>query len=321
MPDPQKPMTQKDFLEKLRAEVPDLGSFDDATLMNEVFKRRPELRTRIENPMAGDAAAAAAQGKAEARSRSLVDPEFWKDKPRLKGFANSVLSALPGAGAILGGAAATPETFGGGTIAGGALGAGVGRGTQDLISQGLGLSDTSPMQKVGNIALDTGVAAVTPGIAEGVMHPIDTARMGARAYMSLTPKGLQPYIHPEALENFAKGALGGSSKRIPWVSNFAKEAPVVEGEIVPPGGIKGGRAFTEGEIPVTEGRPSPMEGAKRLGSKPEPPPMGPKRLGAGTPTYYGGTQTGNVMKGPLTSEQLDQLSQLDRFVESVMRNR
>lgn len=329
---PEKLMAQKDFIDQLKARVPELKDFNDNTLMNEVFKRKPELRDKIENPMAGDAAAAQAQGKAEAASKSIVDPEFWNKHPNTKAFSKMVLDTLPGVGAIGGGLLATPETMGLGTGMGTALGAGVGRGVRDVLAEGTGLEPrSSSLNKMKNIGMDTGLTAITPGVTEAAMHPVDTARMAAKSYMKLTPKALSPWIHPEMLDEFANA----TPKRTPVMPDF-ENVPVKTGEVVPPGGIKNGQAFTEGESynNSIKGKASPMEGAKRLlpiteedWNSPNLRPGGfremnaPKKLTTGETSFYGGTETGNTMKSPLSIEQMDRLGELDRFIQSVLRNR
>lgn len=87
----------------------------------------------------------------EPPSTSLKAAAYGKDALQL------ALDALPGAGAVVGGALATPETLGGGTLAGAALGAGAGRGLRDLIAAGLGLQKpTTAMGEGKTIAMDAG---------------------------------------------------------------------------------------------------------------------------------------------------------------------
>jgi len=233
MPDDQKLMSKEEFVSKLKKEVPEIASFNDNVILNEVFKRRPELRTKIENPLAGDEQAALAQAKAEARSKSLVDPQFWQNHPNITGIARGSLDSLPGIGAILGGVAASPETLGAGAIAGGALGAGAGRGLRDILAQIGGLEEqTSPMRKAGNITMDTGLAAITPGLTEAAMHPVSTARDALRGYLKLAPRNLRNWIHPEILEDLARDP---ESKQLGMgiYQNFDK-TPTLEGEVMPP---------------------------------------------------------------------------------------
>lgn len=192
MPDKIK---QADFVNKLREKIPDLKDFSDVQIMNRILKMRPELRNSIETP---DDAAAAEQARLEKRSHSMVDPEYWKDHPTLGAFTRSALSALPGTGAIVGGLAATPETMGAATLAGGAIGAGAGRGLQDITNQMLGLEDTSPMQKAKNIALDTALTAATPGAMEIAKSPVSSVKMAAedlgKTGKYMIPGRLRPFL-------------------------------------------------------------------------------------------------------------------------------
>jgi len=275
---PDKLMSQKDFLAKIRAEVPELEDVPDIQLMNKIFERRPELRSQIENPMAGDAAAAKEQSRLQRRSQSIVDPEFWKGHPTAAAFSRAALDTVPAIGAMGGGALATPETFGTGTIAGGALGAGVGRGLRDITTQMLGLENSSPMDKAKNIGLETGIAAITPGIAEAAMHPIDTAKMATKAYLSKLPRRIQPWVVPQAVEDFANSALG-STKRNPMSSTVFKNVPEVEGNVVPGGGVNDrGEAFTEGVFRHSNaGEVGPAKTRfGRVGNPNEPIPNSPK---------------------------------------------
>lgn len=203
----QKLITQKDFAAKLREKLPELAEFNDAEIVNKVLQSRPDLVDKIENPMSGDQAAANEQNKLERDSRSLVSQDTWNRHPNVKNFTNSVLQALPGTGAILGGLAATPETVGGGTLLGGSLGAGAGRGLQDIATQALGLGETSPLEKARNIGMDTAITAVTPGILEMTKQPIlsarDLTRFGINFKNGMLPKWLGPKLTPAFLEDFA----------------------------------------------------------------------------------------------------------------------
>lgn len=216
-------MSQTDFITKLKTQLPELKDFPDADILNKVFERRPELRDQVET---NDEMAARAQNKAEKGSSFLnqlsVNPEVWGRHPRLAQIVRGVTSALPGAGSMIGGMALAPESLGMGAIPGMALGAGVGRGLQDIANQQLGLEETSPMQRAGNIGVDTAIAGLTPGIMEGIAHPIQTARMGAGA-LSNFEKGVLPprlgkWLTPKFLEEFANGGKSevNSMVKPPW---------------------------------------------------------------------------------------------------------
>jgi len=91
---------------------------------------------------------------------------WWQQHPKTRQLAKGTLDTLPAMGAMVGGVLATPETLGGGTVAGAALGAGAGRGARDLIAEHLGIeSPTSPLSKGSRIALDTAITAAVPAVA------------------------------------------------------------------------------------------------------------------------------------------------------------
>jgi hypothetical protein len=217
MADPTRPkiMSRKDFASKLKAEIPDLKPFSDDEIVNQVLQLRPDLLDRIENPMAGDAQAAAAQARAQEASRHMqvIDPQSWQNHPYLRQIARTGLDVLPGLGAMAGGALATPETFGGGTIIGGALGAGAGRGLRDIAADFLGLNQTTPLQKATGIAGDVALTAAIPGAMQTARNPIwatkataqNTARNLLRLKDIVTPRALRSYVTPAFLEDLAYG--------------------------------------------------------------------------------------------------------------------
>jgi hypothetical protein len=196
-----KIMSRRDFASKLRTELPDLKQFSDDEIVNQVLQLRPDLLDKVENPMAGDAQAAMAQQRAQDKS------SFWGQHPNIKQGVKIGLDTLPGLGAIGGGLLATPETFGGGTVIGGALGAGAGRGLRDIATQFLGMENTTPLQKGVNIGVDTAITGLTPGVVNAIRAPISSARLGARSFLNLknaaTPEGLQRYTTPPFLKKFA----------------------------------------------------------------------------------------------------------------------
>ena len=229
-------MSQKDFLAALRKEMPELEKYGDIQLMNAVLKRRPDLTNKVANPMSGDANAAMAQKRAEARAKSLVDPEFWQSHPNTAGFTKSVLDTLPATGAMLGGLATGPETGGAGALLGMPGGAMLGRSGRDFISRNIGLENISPWQMNKNALSEGAITALTPGVATAVAHPVDTARMAVGDYSKLMPRNLRPWLEPQLLEDFANSVNKGP-KRIPMVSNFANEVsastPAIEGQVMP----------------------------------------------------------------------------------------
>lgn len=120
--------------------------------------------------------------------KSLKDQAAGSLRPIAKG----TLDALPGLGAIAGGALSTPETLGAGTIPGMALGAGVGRGARDLIGHVTGLDKpTTPLEKAAHIGVDTAetaaTAALMPGVETAVRSPMQTMREGAEQFGSAMP--------------------------------------------------------------------------------------------------------------------------------------
>lgn len=108
------------------------------------------------------------------RTPTLLDAEraMWEKHPTLAGLARGATSTLPFAGAILGGAVATPADLVGGpvpTIVGGAGGAAVGMGAQDLINEGLGLTPvSSPLSKALRMGSEGGIVAATGGVLAGL---------------------------------------------------------------------------------------------------------------------------------------------------------
>lgn len=131
-----------------------------------------------------------------------------------KNALTAALDALPGIGAIVGGAVATPETLGSGTVLGGALGAGAGRGLRDLIAGGLGLEPpTTVMGKAGHIAMDTAetyvAGKVLPALWEAIKAP--GATVGdvidrTKTLYKVLPSHLKGFLpNLEALDKLPKG--------------------------------------------------------------------------------------------------------------------
>lgn len=229
------PISQKDFADQLRKKLPELKDFTDDQIVKKVLELRPDLVDKIENPILGDQQAAIAQAKAERRSRSIVDPETWQQHPTMKQFLQSATQSMPGIGAIAGGLASTPETLGTGTIFGTALGAGAGRGAQDLLEQALGLQDTTPLEKTKNIGMDTLLTATVPGVIEAVKAPIQSARLAAKSLINaesaVLPRWMRFLLNSEGLEKFANKV----PERDPLVRPPSQSGiPVKDAEIVGP---------------------------------------------------------------------------------------
>ena len=126
--------------------------------------------------------------------KSIMPPPTWAEQhPNMAGAARGVLDTLPAVGAMVGGALATPETLGTGTIAGVALGAGAGRGLRDLIAEGFSLDKpSSPAAKAGHIALDTTEAAAAQALLPGIWEAIKTPGKTIGEIIDLLPSRLRP---------------------------------------------------------------------------------------------------------------------------------
>jgi hypothetical protein len=144
----------------------------------------------------------------EPPSTALKAAAYGKDAMQL------ALDALPGAGAVVGGVLATPETLGGGTLAGAALGAGAGRGLRDLIGAGLGLQPpTTAMREGKQIALDVGetyvAGKVLPALWEAIKAPGATVADvfdGMRQLYAASPKAVKAFLPDfEALAKLPRG--------------------------------------------------------------------------------------------------------------------
>lgn len=169
-----------------------------------------------------------------------------------KDVATSALNALPGAGAIVGGVLATPETLGAGSIAGAAVGAGIGRGLRDLITEGLGLErPSSPASKAGRIALDTSetaaAAAILPGLWEAIKTPGKTVSEVVQAAHDLV-EALPPVLRPNLTKFLPRlppgiGKAPASILERPawqaWGDHLPGEATAPPAGVTPPPGRTG----------------------------------------------------------------------------------
>jgi len=144
----------------------------------------------------------------EPPSTALTAAAYGKDALQL------ALDALPGAGAVVGGVLATPETLGGGTLVGAALGAGAGRGLRDLIAAGLGLQKpTTALKEGGAIAMDaaeTYVAGkVLPALWAAIKQPgatVGDVYDSTRTLYKALPKHLKGFLPDfEELAKLPKG--------------------------------------------------------------------------------------------------------------------
>jgi hypothetical protein len=144
----------------------------------------------------------------EPPSTALKAAAYGKDAMQL------ALDALPGAGAVIGGVLATPETAGAGTLAGAALGAGAGRGLRDLIGAGLGLQPPTTALREGKaIALDTAetyvAGKILPALWEAIRTPGATVADvfdGMRQLYAASPKAVKAFMPDfEALGKLPRG--------------------------------------------------------------------------------------------------------------------
>lgn len=148
----------------------------------------------------------AKQGRSDVMPVSADEPDTFRggfvkslgDQARqgVSDLAHGTLNALPGIGAVVGGALSAPETGGVGTIPGMALGAGIGKGARDLIGHATGLdAPTTPLQKAGGIAAETAAtgatAAILPGLVAAAKAPIQTLREGAEQFGSAMPPAIR----------------------------------------------------------------------------------------------------------------------------------
>jgi hypothetical protein len=185
------------------------------------------------------------------------------------------LDALPGVGAVVGGALAGPETAGLAAIPAMALGAGAGRGLRDLIAEGFNIDQpSSPATKAGRIALDTTETAVASAILPGLWEAIKTPGKTISEVVETLPKWLRPNIPP---------GMGKAPARIltrpawqSWQQEMAPEAPA-------PKPTATSTSMTPG--PILQPRPAPVSApaaapvetvpggnAPPTGSPPEPAP-------------------------------------------------
>ncbi len=186
---------------------------------------------------------------------------YWQQHPNQAQLSRGVVNSLPAIGGMVGGALSTPETLGAGTLAGGALGVGVGRGLRDLLAEHLGLEpESTPTAKAGHIALDTALAAVTP-VVLGRIKDILKNPMGEIADL------LDMVGHPQktisstadALRTAGAPQAGPILERPAWQTGpqSVPTPPAAAGGGVPP--------MTDEAYQAAFGRP-------RLGSGPVPSP-------------------------------------------------
>lgn len=167
--------------------------------------------------------------KSEAATGLQARQAFFAAHPNLREATKATLNALPGVGAIAGGVvgvAGAPET-GGGSLLAAPLGAGIGRGARDLLAEHLGVEPESGAgDKAQNIAVDTALTALIPGLIEVAKAPIRSVGEFLDMYRKVLPKWAQP----EFLRSLPK-TLGHTAPeeapltRPPWQSRVPPEQP------------------------------------------------------------------------------------------------
>ncbi len=126
---------------------------------------------------------------------SPPDGQPWTARyPTTAAVAAKSLEAFPAIGALAGAVAGGGST-GLGAVPAMALGAGIGRGVQDLIAEGLGLEPvTSPGGKAGRIALDTAETAVVASVLPGLWEAVKTPGKTLREVLDVLPARLRPKL-------------------------------------------------------------------------------------------------------------------------------
>jgi hypothetical protein len=144
-------------------------NLSDAELQEAVkagwFQENPALLNKLDS----DSRRRFVRVNAETNKGATMGPEpGWAAKyPTTAGVTRGALGTLPTVGGMVGGLMGAPEGVIG-ALPGMALGAGAGRGAQDLLMEALGLSKpTSPMDKAKGIAGETAIGAAGPIAVEG----------------------------------------------------------------------------------------------------------------------------------------------------------
>jgi hypothetical protein len=196
-----KIMSRKDFLAKLKAEIPDLKSFSDDEIFNKTLEARPDLLDKVENPMAGDVRAKQAQERAQQASTSWgVNPQTWEKHPHIKAGLTGALATLPTIGMLAGGALATPETLGAGTPIGAGTGGMVGSGLQSLGKKMLGVDPPTGKEASRDMAMTGALGAIGgAGMASATNYPVATGAAalggaGAMGWLSPQLKRISEYL-------------------------------------------------------------------------------------------------------------------------------
>ena len=223
--------------ENQRIDIPEVGIVEFPSTMSDadisMAASRLHLKAMNEKPLA---------------SPSTYDEgvqQWWQQHPKTLQIARGTLDTLPAVGAMVGGAVATPETLGGGTVAGAALGAGAGRGARDLIAEHLGIdSPTTPLSKASRIALDTAITAAVPAVAS-------TAKRFLTDPKTTFADLIETVFHPQGtadkvVDYLRTSAAPASNAAAPWaMPNAAEPMKLADGSW-------GYRSIATGE-PLAEG--------------------------------------------------------------------
>lgn len=203
---PQPPddrITQIEFVNNLKSMMPELRDIPEQAIIDNILKERPELRGKF---ITNQELSQQATDRMDTATAPIGEPGFWKRHPIGAALTKGTLDTIPGITSAAGAALATPETFGGGTVIGGGLGAGVGRGMRDITAQLLGLEQGSTLGNATNIGMDTGLGMILPGMFEAAKAPIRTGRDFIRHELEFNlPPRLRRWLVPGGIEDIAYG--------------------------------------------------------------------------------------------------------------------
>jgi hypothetical protein len=228
--------------------------------------------------------------EAQAKGVGYEDiPTSWTTKyPKTAAVARAVTSSLPAVGGIVGGVVSAGPTGGVGTIPGMALGAGVGRGAQDLIDEYTGLQPKSSAGAKGaRIGLDTALTATTGKALEAGGDVYRMLRSNPKAtvgdFLDLI---LHPLKHADQVAQSmrASGPKPAPSVAEPWSSagrplyEMMDELPRTAAPAIPraggPIGQEVGTPTPFNELPVFRQQASlPTRGPMPQGARTVAPPI------------------------------------------------
>lgn len=269
-------MTQSDFLKKLREQAPELAPFDDAAIMDHVFKTRPDLKDMITPDAPKDFGGDKYKGPTTKMGGILdaLNPMGGADS--YKAGAKGALGFLKGAtldlpGNILNALTTSPY----------AAIKGIPAGMRSILDTTMkaGSNPEAYGRMMGNI---TGQPLVGEGVAAtaGMMKPVaaplvEGAGKIMRDYQPVS--GMIPRIAEMRTMRNVERALG--SKMADVGADWG--TPTVQGEIVgpPTSGIKNARLVPKKELPASKtsfyGQPTQPEAAT---PSPSPVPPAPQEF-------------------------------------------